>query len=110
MASRQTIKEPVECWNILARVLSYGHTIPFSYNKGGVQRFYLTEGKGWGSYTDDSCAEYILDDIQFALFDQACDRIQLHLSGICDGPITDCWTFTFTKDGLVEAYNFYNDD
>jgi hypothetical protein len=109
MASRYRETNQVKCWDLLATVLSYGHTIPFLYKKDR-QRYSLSEGgSGWG-YRDDSSEEYLLDDIQFALFDEKVSKIQLHLSGLEDGPICSAWTFTFTKDGLVEAYSYYNDD
>jgi hypothetical protein len=110
MASRYTVTEPVRMWNILAEVLSYGHTIPFLYKKD-VQRFNLRNGPfGWGGYHDESSAEYLLEDIQHALFSEGQDKVELQLSGKEDGPICSVWTFTFTKAGLVSAYSYYNDD
>lgn len=110
MASRFTEKDPVKCWAILTEVLSYGHTIPFLYKKGG-QRFLLSNGpSGWGGYHDESSEEYLLEDIQHALFSEGQDKIELSLSGREDGPICSFWKFTFTKAGLVEAYSYYNDD
>jgi hypothetical protein len=110
MARRFRETDPVKCWNLLAEVLSYGHTIPFWYKKSEVT-YRLTEGNGWGLYyQDDSSAEYILDDIQFALFDQGLKEIRLFLSGKEDGPISDFWYFTFTKAGLVLVEYYYNDD
>lgn len=110
MARRFTEKDSNKCWDQLVKVLSYGDTISFWYKKT-PQQYLLIEG--WGSgrgYRDVSSAEYLLDDIRFALFDENLPKIQLMLSGIEDGPITDSWTFTFTKAGLVESYYYYNDD
>ena len=109
MASRITEKDPVKCWNLLAYALSLGYTIPFCYKKTPVE-YRLSEGVGGWGYSDYSCAEYLLDDIQFALFDQSLPKIELHLADAEDGPICSFWTFTFTKVGLVEAYHYYNDD
>ena len=111
MASHYTEKDPVRCWNILAEVLSYGETIPFVYaREGKKQVLRLTEGVGGWGYNDTSCEKYLLDDIQFALFDQNLPKIELTLSGKEDGPICSFWTFTFMKDGLTEAYHYYNTD
>lgn len=111
MASRYTEKDPVRCWNILAEALSYGHTIPWTYKKGGPPTSYrLSEGVGGWGYSDNSNPDYLLDDIQFALFHQNLKKIELHLDGREDGPICSFMTFTFTKEGLVEVYTYYNDD
>lgn len=109
MASRQTMKDPVICWNMLANVLSLGHTIPFTYKKGR-QNYVLTHSVGWGGYRDESSEKYLLDDIQFALFEENLPKVELRLSGAEDGPICSHWIFTFTREGLVEAYSYYNDD
>ena len=109
MPSQTREKDPIKCWNLLARVLSYGHTIPFYYKKT-PQRYILSNGFGWGAYHDETSEEYLLEDIKHALCDEGIPFIQLHLSGISDGPITDVWTFKFTKEGLVEAESYYNDD
>lgn len=108
MASRYTEKNLIKCWNLLAEVLSYGHTIPFSYKKD-PQQYCLSEGGGWVSY-DYSTAQYLLDDIAFALLDEKLPKIILHLEGKDSGPICHFWKFTFTKKGLIEAYCYYNDD
>jgi hypothetical protein len=65
---------------------------------------------GGGGYLDHSSEEYLLDDIQFALFDEALPEVMLRLEGPESGPISDWWEFTFTRDGLVKAYHFHNDD
>ena len=109
MASRYLEKDPVKCWNLLALVLSYGHTIPFVYSKE-PQQYRISEGMGGWGYYDLSCAEYLMEDIQFALFTENCEKIYLNLSGRDNGPICDDWTFIFTKEGLVSAENFYNTD
>lgn len=110
VASRFTEKDPVKCWNLLAEVLSYGHTKPFLYKKDG-QKYILTNGAfGWGGYHDESSEEYLLEDIQHALFSEGQDKVELQLSGREDGPICSFYKFTFTKDGLVQAYGYYNDD
>jgi hypothetical protein len=97
-------------WSILAHTLSLGHTIPFLYKKDR-QRLVLTNGPfGWGGYRDETSEEYVLEDIQHALFSEGQDKVELQLSGIEDGPICSFWKFTFTKSGLVEAYSYYNDD
>jgi hypothetical protein len=93
-----------------AKFLSYGQTVPYTYKKGSP-RYILTHGFGSGmAYRDESCAEYLLDDIQFALFDEGLDKVELLLSGKENGPISDFAYFTFSKEGLVEAYSFYCDD
>lgn len=110
MASRFIEKDPVKCWNFLAYALSLGYTIPFYYKTTPVD-YRLSHGVGSGcAYFDNSSAEYLLDDIQFALFDEGLPKIELLLSGPYDGPICNFWIFTFTRAGLVEAYGYYNDD
>lgn len=110
MASRWIEKDPVKMWGILAHALSLGHTIPFLYKKDR-QRYNLRNGPfGWGGYHDESSEEYLLEDIQHALFGEKQDKVELQLSGIEDGPICSTYTFTFTKDGLVQVYHYYNDD
>lgn len=110
MARRFKYTNPIECWNALADVLTYGKEKPFLYKKSPVT-YILHHGIGSGKgYHDESSEEYLMDDIQHALFSEGLDKIHLHLSGLGDGPITDCWTFTFTKAGLVEVDSYYNDD
>lgn len=111
MAREYHTTDPVECWNHLAEVLSYGHTIPF-YNKQTPQVYVLSEGMGsWGwGYRDYSCPEYLMEDIQFALWDQGVPRIELFMHGKEYGPVCSDWTFTFDKGGLIKAHHSYNDD
>ncbi len=111
MPRNQIYTEPVECWNMLAYALSVGHTIPFTYYPDKEQRFVLTHGFGTGyGYHDESCQQYLMDDIQFALFEEKRPYIDLLLSDTRDGPITEHWRFTFTKEGLSQAEYYYNDD
>lgn len=108
MASWQVEKDPVRCWNLLAACLSYGHTIPFHY-RDKPQTSYPLNNHEHG-YSDSSCAPYLLEDIQHALFDEGMPEVRLVLWGQSHGPITDTVTFTFNKQGLVQALSYYNDD
>lgn len=112
MASRFLEKDSKKCWDILATVLSYGKTVPFVYKRDQKQTYRLTDGRMLGciSYHDDSSEEFLLDDIAFALIDEKLPKVELHLDGKESGPIADFWIFTFTKEGLVSAYSYYNDD
>lgn len=109
MASRYTEKDPVKCWDLLAQVLSYGDTIPYVYKKT-PPTYRLSEGIGGWGYNDNSSSEYLLDDIQFALFDQRLPEIQLHISGVPGlSPLLklDWWKPTVTITTIEPNQNKY---
>lgn len=110
MASRYTVDDPSACWKDLMYALSLGHTVPFIYKKSPQEYLLLSSDWTYPTYRDVSCSEYLLDDIQFALFDEGLKEVRLRLSGLADGPVCDSYEFTFTKEGLVKAYSYYNDD
>lgn len=110
MSRRTRETDPKKMWDILALVFSYGHTIPFIYKQSTPHTYYLSEGIGGWGWRTNSVAKTLLDDIRYALFERKLKHVELQLPGIAEGPICDTWTFRFTRDGLVEAYNYYNDD
>lgn len=111
MSREYIYTNPIECWNKLAMVLSYGHTIPFeNYNPWRKQNYILIDQKPFQWYSDESSDEYLLDDIQFALFEENIETIILCLNGLEHGPICDSWRFYFNKSGLFKASNYWNAD
>jgi hypothetical protein len=101
----QRLDDPTECWRELERVLSTPK-VNHPYVIVASNRKY----NGYGFYYDKSCAEYLLDDLQFALFEEGQAAVDLILHGPGTGPISDNYYFTFTRDGLVKAAWHYDDD